>query len=562
MQGVPSNFTLKMSMELDRISNLPGGVIQKILSYLPIREAVRTSVLSGNWRYKWAMLPRLVFDDHQNSTTSKARRRKTTFVSIVDRVLLLQIGPIDAFELAYRKFIAASDIDRWILHLSRKSIKEFTLTKFRGSRYNVSSCLFSCQDLIHLDLHNCSLKPPSTFKGFWRLNSLRFQNVTLAQDVFEKMIGCCPLLERLTLIDINGITHLKIDVPNLQFLEVQDTFEDVNVENTLNLVDVSINFGEASNYCSKLLKYFIQLPLIERLTIKGFFSECAIGASEEELPKPCRCLKFLSIDIRLNNSEETLAAICLLRSSPALQDLKISVHQEDEATAGEVTFWLNKNRNWPFIQLRRMKVTAFSGVKAEIDFIKFLLLSSPVLQELEIAAPFEDQTVSGEVNSWLDDNQNWAFPCLQLVKVTGFTGVKAEVDFIKFLLLSSPALQELQILARHLVVVGEVNSWLDDNQNFVFTHLRVVQLTGISGVNCEVDFIRFLLSSSPVLERMTIQPASPDCSLELLKKLVQFRRASVDAEISYLNPLCSESDEDSDFDSDDYTDLESDSDTD
>jgi hypothetical protein len=110
--------------------------------------------------------------------------------------------------------------------------------------------------------------------------------------------------------------------------------------------------------------------------------------------------------------------------------------------------------------------------------------------------------------------------------------------------------------------VGEVNSWLDDNQNFVFTHLRIVQLTGISGVNCEVDFIRFLLSSSPVLERMTIQPASQDCSLELLKKLVQFRRASVDAEISYLNPLCSESDEDSDFDSDDYTDLESDSDTD
>ena len=107
-----------------------------------------------------------------------------------------------------------------------------------------------------------------------------------------------------------------------------------------------------------------------------------------------------------------------------------------------------------------------------------------------------------------------------------------------------------------------MNSWLDDSQNFVLTHLRVVHLTGIHGFKPEVDFIRFLLSSSPVLERMSIQPTSVDCSLELLKKLVQFRRASVDAEISYLDPLSSESDEDSDFDSDDYTDLESDSDSD
>ena len=206
-------------MELDRISNLPGGVIQKILSYLPIREAVRTSVLSSNWRCKWAMLPRLVFDDQKIDVTRKSRRRRTTFVSIVDRVLLLQIGPVDAFELVYRKFIAASDVDRWILHLTRKSLKEFTLTKSRGSQYTVSSCLFSCQELVHLDLHNCSLKPSSAFKGFRRLKSLRFQNVTVTQDVFEKLIGCCPLLERLTLIDLNGITHLKIDAPNLNFVK-------------------------------------------------------------------------------------------------------------------------------------------------------------------------------------------------------------------------------------------------------------------------------------------------------------------------------------------------------
>lgn len=62
------------------------------------------------------------------------------------------------------------------------------------------------------------------------------------------------------------------------------------------------------------------------------------------------------------------------------------------------------------------------------------------------------------MNSWLDDNQNWAFPRLQLVKVTGFTGVKAEVDFIKFLLLSSPALQELQILVSIILLEHAIHT--------------------------------------------------------------------------------------------------------
>lgn len=61
------------------------------------------------------------------------------------------------------------------------------------------------------------------------------------------------------------------------------------------------------------------------LILKSFLFQCAIGASAEELPKPYQCLKFLSIGIRLNNFEEILAALCFLRSSPALQELKISV---------------------------------------------------------------------------------------------------------------------------------------------------------------------------------------------------------------------------------------------
>lgn len=153
--------------ELDRISNLPSDVIGQILSRLPIKEAVKTSVLSSKWRFMSAMLPHLVFDVLCFSTQDH-----TTFENIVDQVLLLNISPIHTFKLS-------RDIDRWVCHLSRNSIKVFILKIWKGDPYyKMPSCLFSCQDMVHLELSNSSLKPPSTFKGFRSLRSLCMNDAT------------------------------------------------------------------------------------------------------------------------------------------------------------------------------------------------------------------------------------------------------------------------------------------------------------------------------------------------------------------------------------------------
>lgn len=88
------------------------------------------------------------------------------------------------------------------------------------------------------------------------------------------------------------------------------------------------------------------------------------------------------------------------------------------------------------------------------------------------------------------------------------------------------------------VKVRVVNSWLDDNMSCQFPQLKLVKITGISAVQAELNFIRFLLLSSPVLESMTVKPTTATVSseAELLKKLVRFKRSSVDAEIIYLDP--------------------------
>ena len=66
--------------------------------------------------------------------------------------------------------------------------------------------------------------------------------------------------------------------------------------------------------------------------------------------------------------------------------------------------------------------------------------------------------------------------------------------------------------------------------------LRFVRIDGIFGAKPELDFISFLLIYSPVLERMTVKPTSVNGGLEMMKELLRFRRASVRAEIIYIDP--------------------------
>ncbi|KAA8537679.1 hypothetical protein F0562_027331 [Nyssa sinensis] len=426
-QREPPKFPCKMEMEVDKISNLPGHIMDKILSHMSLRDAVRTSVLSSKWRNKWITLPHLVFDNQCILGSSQDQTFvKNKLVNIVDHVLLLHTGPIQKFKLSHRDLQGVCDIDRWILYLSRGSVKEFVLEVWKGNRYKLPSSVFSCQKLIHLELFNCLLKPPSTFNGFRSLQSLDLQHITMDQIVFETLIASCPLLERLTLMNFDGFTYLEIHAPNLQFFDVGGIFEYVNFVNTFQLAIVSIGLYVDVGYehslthgnTSSLINFFAHLPRIQRLEVQSYFLKYfADGNVPERLPAPCIELNYLSIRMNFNDMEETLVVLCLLRSSPNLQELEMLARPEEQTDVGTATSFCEK-----------------------------------------------------------------------------------------------------------------------DYQNCLFNQLRLVKIAGISGLRCEMDFIKFVLANSPVLERMTVKPASSDGGWELLKELLRFRRASVLAEIIYLDP--------------------------
>ncbi|KAI4375013.1 hypothetical protein MLD38_012933 [Melastoma candidum] len=390
----PPKDPVKNVDELDRLSSLPTHIIDHILSHLPIKDAVRTSVLSSRWRYKWAGLPSLVFDNQCVSLTTQDQAMiKGKLVNIIDHVLLLHAGPVHKFKLSHRDLIGVTDIDRWILHLSRSPIREFILEIWKGHRYKPHSSLFSLESLTHLELFNCLLKPPSTFGGFKNLKSLDLQHVSMAQNVFENMITSCPLLERLTLMNFDSFAHLNVNAPNLLFFDVGGVFRDVTFTNTHNLALVSIGLyvsdkidKEPPLFSSNLLKFFVHLPHIRRLEIQSYFLKyLASGEVPGRLPNSCLDLRYLSIRINFNDMEENAAALCILRSAPNLQELEMLARPEEGSPRETFTsFWEDERQHCVLKQLQLVKVSNISGTKTELNFMRFILLASSQLERMTV----------------------------------------------------------------------------------------------------------------------------------------------------------------------------------
>ncbi|PIA52476.1 hypothetical protein AQUCO_01000392v1 [Aquilegia coerulea] len=226
-------------LSLDRLSNLPGELINYILKLVPIRDAVRTSILSWDWRYKWMTVPDLKFDDcSYPHSSSSGRYRK--LVDFITHVMFLHNGILDKFQMHISMKCSYKHVDRWILLLARKLVKEFDLGFSGGNRYNVPSSLFSCQSLRILKLHHCILKSSSRIKGFNSLVDLDLHGVTFTNETIASLISDSTSLQNLTLIECDGFNRLYICAPNLRIFDINSPCGDIYFNNCPKLIDAYI----------------------------------------------------------------------------------------------------------------------------------------------------------------------------------------------------------------------------------------------------------------------------------------------------------------------------------
>ncbi|XP_076918919.1 F-box/FBD/LRR-repeat protein At1g13570-like [Bidens hawaiensis] len=179
----------------DIISNLPENMIENILSLMPIRDALRTSVLSKQWRYSWRNMPKLAFKDE--TVTSPATKNR--LCNAIFHVLSIHNGPtILEFKCLTSYLRLESEFAQMISHLAtRNNVKELIFFSFY--RFKLPVSFFSLQGLECIHLRNCTFEPPLTFNGFSRLKSMTFWNVVVSSQALERFLSKCPL-EHLVLV--------------------------------------------------------------------------------------------------------------------------------------------------------------------------------------------------------------------------------------------------------------------------------------------------------------------------------------------------------------------------
>ncbi|GJV96477.1 F-box/FBD/LRR-repeat protein-like protein isoform X1 [Tanacetum coccineum] len=144
--------------DLDAFNNIPSSIIEHILCLLPIKDAVRTSILSKNWRYCWAKIPKLEFD-------------------LEDMVNENQLE-----ELLFADWSSG-----------RK--------KLMRSHYELPRSIFLLRHLTDLHIENCTLDIiVPTLDGFGSLTSLFLRSGRFLEKPLLHLLANCPLLKKLELL--------------------------------------------------------------------------------------------------------------------------------------------------------------------------------------------------------------------------------------------------------------------------------------------------------------------------------------------------------------------------
>ncbi|KAF9599292.1 hypothetical protein IFM89_036590 [Coptis chinensis] len=399
----------------DRFSSLPSTLLQYILSFIPTKEVVATSILSTRWKYLWTSHPNLIFDE---GIADEDPVEKKKFVDFVDWVLTLHDeSNIKTLSITC-KDPDQSRIDAWISAAVQHKVQELNLD------VNVKECLsfvllpelvcrsdslsilelqsnlgiviatpFSLPNLKILHLHSVlySSTLPKKAKEPLLLNcpvlsELILENCEMPD--FESIIISLPSLESFILLDTYRDSEMKIFAENLvHFVYKGGLSNELSLCSTPSLVDAYIEVNteytpeDFSLYASKLFRQLskVKFLAVTNVTISTLSRFENFHAT---LPIFQNLIHFeLSTEVALGDTRLLMA---LLKNSPNVEHL---LFEKDIFPK----FHIDGDRVMPQsvptsfpLRLKSVTFDEFGASKIELFLVKNLLENAMALERMTI----------------------------------------------------------------------------------------------------------------------------------------------------------------------------------
>ncbi|XP_020878710.1 putative FBD-associated F-box protein At5g53635 [Arabidopsis lyrata subsp. lyrata] len=298
-----SKQTCSTRLDEDRLSQLPDSLICHILSHLPTKEAVKTSVLSIRWRDLWLLVSRLELDSHEFPefkafVSFGARFFHSDRVSYIHKLELSiydtrYLASVDHDPSYLLPWIDAS-VKRKIQHLHVRCHREVEVPYELFYEMPLSLCV--CESLVSLKLHMVALAD-AEFCSLPCLKTMCLKTVWYPNEtMFGRLVSSCPVLEELeiaTCVVDNGKvfrvlsrslkklairyfarivgSETVIDAPKLCFLRIDgnlsENFMITNMDSNFKL-DISLGFGlRLTDQGSKFQSFLLGISKVRDMTI-------------------------------------------------------------------------------------------------------------------------------------------------------------------------------------------------------------------------------------------------------------------------------------------------------
>ncbi|WVZ78816.1 hypothetical protein U9M48_026466 [Paspalum notatum var. saurae] len=414
----------------DRISELPDELRQRILTFLPLKDAIRTGAVARGWRDQWRSrwahrgsvevhlksrdAPRRELDALEREP--RPRRRLDRFSLVVDTC---KLKPSEL-----RRFTDyATECRVEDLHVE---MRKSTLAAKLNFHMPLSSPLLARLSLRRISISGMYFKGAQPFRA---LEVIRLHSVNITQTAVRKMMALCPGLLTLDLRDCDCAEffycHSGLAMPpNLRSI----TIAECDGVADLRWVGVPClrSFRYSGDYlCFDLPCDAVLADLYIRLS-NSLSRKYYTDSLNNSLPKDLSCLNVLTI------CSNVLPVVSLLPDDGASAQLPIlNLHSLKE------------------LQLLMLKMEPVNLA----DLYAFLkTCQCPNLERLFVQLPeISYNTSKSSTEEVTEEPREDGLDNLAMVKVKNFNWRRTEVQLVSFLLRKTSCLRKLSIVSPNAI---------------------------------------------------------------------------------------------------------------
>ncbi|XP_050271678.1 F-box/LRR-repeat protein At4g14103-like isoform X2 [Quercus robur] len=427
----------------DIISSLPDCLLTHILSFLPTRASVATSILSNRWRSLWKLVPvldldqRLLFTRLDTDYPGPTRTNSNfSFLDAVSNIWALRNAiPLSKLRLHWTSNCDSFLVDTWVQDtLLRGGLQELDLYISTGPNppLEMPTTLFFCSTLVSLILTGAILlNPPASASAstFPSLRILVIGGVQYAKhNSISTLLAACPVLQDLSLIvstsnfsglgECAGKVNVIVLIPTLKTLYVQwsaddcwlyklqintpalEWFrfvgglgEDVVLENLPNLVEAVIELEDddlnSVDYAKRVLDFSRPLLNVQSLKLSIEDAEIFCNPYEDGIPMFHNLSSLMFYGELHPDWFAWDVVLLMLCQAPKLQILAFKLTLEDQSYRSDFKRHYHLKEEFYVPECLSSHLTTFyykgfSGHGIEMELVRYVLKEAKVLKTMKI----------------------------------------------------------------------------------------------------------------------------------------------------------------------------------